>query len=175
MSREDDNLIIRKARPEDAEEIVAYLNAAGGESDNLLFGKNEFRLNAEQESAYIADINQKETSVMLVGLMEGEIISVGIISSPARPRIAHAADLSISVRKAWWNRGIGGRILEELLGFARGNGVTRLVQLSVRTDNLGAVKIYRRAGFEEVGTIRGSTRIGDAYFDTLLMCLYLKE
>lgn len=168
-----DALIIRKARPEDAEEIVAYLNAVGGESDNLLFGENEFRLNAEQERAYIEDINQKKTSVMLVGALEDQIVSVGIVSAPARPRIAHTADLSISVRKACWNLGIGRRMLAELMRFARENDVTRLVQLSVRTDNLGAVKLYREAGFEEVGIVRGSTRIGSQYFDTMSMCCYI--
>lgn len=34
-------LEIRKATPEDAAQLLAYLNQIGGESDNLLFGANE--------------------------------------------------------------------------------------------------------------------------------------
>ena len=36
------NLILRKANGNDAEKMIEYLNTVGGESDNLLFGKNEF-------------------------------------------------------------------------------------------------------------------------------------
>ena len=39
-----ENLIIREAIQEDAEKMLCYLNQIGGESDNLLFGYNEFRL-----------------------------------------------------------------------------------------------------------------------------------
>lgn len=31
-------MVIRKARPEDAEKILAYLRQIGGETDNLTFG-----------------------------------------------------------------------------------------------------------------------------------------
>ncbi len=37
-------LILRKPTEEDSEAMIEYLNIVGGESDNLLFGKNELDL-----------------------------------------------------------------------------------------------------------------------------------
>lgn len=37
-------LLINKAQRADAFRIVEYLNIVGGESDNLLFGANEFHI-----------------------------------------------------------------------------------------------------------------------------------
>ncbi|MGL5353155.1 MAG: hypothetical protein ACRDA5_07500 [Clostridium sp.] len=43
-----DWLILRAALPEDAINIIDYLNIIGGESDNLLFGYNEIKITVEQ-------------------------------------------------------------------------------------------------------------------------------
>lgn len=40
--RNGQQLVLRKPIIEDAESIIEYLNLVGGESDNLLFGKDEF-------------------------------------------------------------------------------------------------------------------------------------
>lgn len=40
-------LILRKPIVDDAKGIIEYFNIVGGESENLLFGKGEFRLTVE--------------------------------------------------------------------------------------------------------------------------------
>lgn len=51
--KNDKVLTIRKASPYDAKYIVEYLNIVDGESDNLLFGKDEFHLSEQDEAKYI--------------------------------------------------------------------------------------------------------------------------
>ena len=41
-------LILREATVDDANDIIEYLNIVGGESNNLLFGEDEFKLTIEQ-------------------------------------------------------------------------------------------------------------------------------
>lgn len=53
-----DTLILRAPIEEDAKNMIDYLNIVGGESDNLLFGKDEFRLSVEQEVEYIKKVHQ---------------------------------------------------------------------------------------------------------------------
>ena len=77
-------LTLRKAEKGDAANILAYLNQIGGESDNLLFGKDGMQMPVEAEEAYIESVNASETSVMLVGLVENEIACVGSISASSR-------------------------------------------------------------------------------------------
>jgi [ribosomal protein S18]-alanine N-acetyltransferase len=68
---------------------------------------------------------------------------------------------TIGVDPAYQGRGIGRRLLDELLGFAAG----AVVHLEVRTDNAPALALYRRAGFTQVGLRRRYYRVSgaDAY------------
>jgi tRNA threonylcarbamoyl adenosine modification protein YeaZ/ribosomal-protein-alanine acetyltransferase len=68
---------------------------------------------------------------------------------------------TIGVDPAYQGRGIGRRLLAELLNFA-GGGV---VHLEVRTDNAAAIALYRSVGFTEVGLRRRYYRVSgaDAY------------
>jgi [ribosomal protein S18]-alanine N-acetyltransferase len=68
---------------------------------------------------------------------------------------------TIGVDPAYQGRGIGRRLLDELLNFA-GDAV---VHLEVRTDNATAIGLYRSVGFTEVGLRRRYYRVSgaDAY------------
>ena len=68
---------------------------------------------------------------------------------------------TIGVDPAYQGRGIGRRMLDELLNIAAGG----VVHLEVRTDNATAIALYRSVGFTEVGLRRRYYRISgaDAY------------
>jgi len=68
---------------------------------------------------------------------------------------------TIGVHPAYQGRGIGRRMLDELLNIAAG----AVVHLEVRTDNAAAIALYRSVGFTEVGLRRRYYRVSgaDAY------------
>jgi tRNA threonylcarbamoyl adenosine modification protein YeaZ/ribosomal-protein-alanine acetyltransferase len=68
---------------------------------------------------------------------------------------------TIGVDPAYQGRGIGRRLLAELLNFAAGS----VVHLEVRTDNAAAIALYRSVGFTQVGLRRRYYRVSgaDAY------------
>jgi ribosomal-protein-alanine N-acetyltransferase len=68
---------------------------------------------------------------------------------------------TIGVDPACQGRGIGRRLLDELLEFADGG----VIYLEVRTDNEAAIALYRSVGFEQIGVRRRYYRVSgaDAY------------
>ncbi len=68
---------------------------------------------------------------------------------------------TIGVDTAYQGRGIGRRMLDELLRCADGG----VVYLEVRTDNEAAIALYSSAGFEQVGLRKRYYRVSgaDAY------------
>jgi ribosomal-protein-alanine N-acetyltransferase len=60
---------------------------------------------------------------------------------------------NIAVDPNWRGRGLGGRLLERVLAIARGRGVKDLF-LEVRESNHVARELYRRRGFESIGSRR---------------------
>lgn len=166
-------LLISKAVKEDAEKIIEYLNLIGGESDNLLFGKNGFDMSVENEKKFIDNINSSKTSALFIGKINSEIVCIGSIQSSGKERIAHQSNIAISVKKKYWNNGIGTQLTQTLVEFARNNGVTEILHLGVKYDNANAIKLYEKMGFEKIGLYKNFFKINGAYFDEVLMNLYL--
>lgn len=168
-------LTLRKPEEQDAKSILSYLNQVGGESDNLLFGEDEFPLTVEQETSYLKSLEGRSGTLMLLGLLDSEIVSVAQISSLSRKRIAHNAEIALSVKKAHWQKGIGLSMMEELLAFARYTGTIRTVSLGVKADNETAIRLYEKLGFEKIGVHKDYFLIRGEYFDELLMDLRISE
>lgn len=166
-------LSITKAIIEDASDIIEYLNIVGGESDNLLFGKNEFHLTLEQEEQFIENINQSSTSVLVIGRIGNRIASVASVSAPVRERIAHTCEIALSVRGEFWGIGVGEAVLSFLIDFARQTDIISVIHLKVRTDNLNAIHLYEKSGFEKIGLYKNFFKINGVYCDALLMNLYI--
>ena len=145
--KDGQELTLRKAEKADAANILAYLNQVGGESDNLLFGKDGMQMPVEAEEEFIESTNGCKTSVLLVGLVENEVACVGSISASSRERIAHLGEVAVSVAKKYWRLGIGEALMKELIAFARQTGKLKTLYLGVRDGNGGAVALYRKLGF----------------------------
>jgi ribosomal-protein-alanine N-acetyltransferase len=81
---------------------------------------------------------------------DGECVGYAVLSSGA----GEAHVLNLCVAEASRRRGIGGRLLQDMTGFAQSAGA-RDIYLEVRPSNLGALRLYRARGFTQVGIRRG--------------------
>ena len=163
---------IREARAEDAEALLAYVKRIGGESDNLTFDGNGFPITVEQEQHFLENVHSDPGSIHLIALKDGKIIADGSLSGFPR-RMSHRAGLGISVVRDEWNHGIGSMLMERLIGFAKESGI-ELINLEVRADNDSAIHLYEKYGFRSIGTSPAYFKIGDQYFDFVLMVLDLR-
>ncbi len=88
----------------------------------------------------------------------GALIGYGGISRLGRTPPFEYEIHTIGVEPAYQGRGIGRRLLDELLNIADG----AVVHLEVRTDNDPAIALYRSVGFAAVGVRRRYYRISGA-------------
>ena len=146
----DMDIVIRKADREDAAEILQYLNKVGGETDNLTFGSEGVPFTIEMEEDFISQIENSCDSVMLLATESGRIVGNASLNRLPR-RMSHRGDFAVSVLKEYWNKGIGGRLLEEIIAFAKEN-CFEVIDLQVRCDNVSAIHLYEKYGFEKIGT-----------------------
>ena len=143
------NIKIEKASPLDAKEILTYLKQVGGETDNLTFGAEGLSLSVEAETEYIADMENSVDNIMLVAKEGGKIIGIASLNRLPR-RMSHRGDFGISVAKQYWNRGIGGNLMTEIIKFAKLNKF-EVIDLQVRSDNESAIHLYKKFGFKKIG------------------------
>ena len=166
---------IRRATAADAEAILACCKVIGGESDNLTFGAEGVSITVEREREYLESIRCSDRQLYLVATEGDEIVGTAVFSAFAKPRLAHRGEISISVKKAMWGQHIGTRFMEEIIRFAKEMARVELISLEVRSDNARAIGLYRKFGFETIGTFRGYMKINGEYIDCDIMQLWLRS
>ena len=166
--------VIEKARPEDAAELLYLLNAIGGETDNLTFGAEGVPFSVEEETAFLKSLELSTSSVMFVAKKNGEMVGSASFSGMTRERMKHRGEFAISVRKSEWGQGVGSKLLEAVIDFAKHTAHAEIISLEVRKDNLRAIRLYEKYGFQKIGSFPGFFKINGEYVDFELMNLYLK-
>jgi len=89
--------------------------------------------------------------------------------------LRHIADLNIAVNLGWQNKGIGRRLLEQLIDRAKKSSDIEKIQLNVRASNIPATSPYKKMGFQEEGRLKNRVKIKDRYIDDFIMGLELKK
>lgn len=163
---------IEKARPEDAQAMIAYMNVVGCETENLSFGNEGYPVSEAEEEEIIREKNQSSRNALFLARKNGEIVGSASIEAFSY-RKAHRAEFGISVVKAAWGQGIGSKLLEKVIQHAKEQQIA-IIECQVRSDNERAIRLYQKYGFIKIGTYPGYFRIGDTDIDFDLMNLYIQ-
>jgi RimJ/RimL family protein N-acetyltransferase len=81
--------------------------------------------------------------------------------------------LGISVDQEYRNRGIGRKMMEYLLDWAKNNKEIKRIELLVFETNENAIELYTKMGFEIEGRKRKAVYKDGQYIDELVMGLLL--
>ena len=164
--------LYREAEASDAAALIEYNSTVGSETDNLSFDGETFRISEEREAKFIDRFHRSDRDIMLVALCGDKIVANAILECERTKRYNHRAELSITVLKEFWGKGIGSTLMSMLIDFAREKKI-KSIYLEVRGDNLRAISLYRKFGFEKIGEYKDFFKIKNEYFDADFMVLQL--
>ena len=164
---------IEKAAPGDATILLEYLRQVGGETDNLTFGPEGMPFSVKADAEFISNMENSIDNIMLLAKNDEKILGCASLKRLPR-RMKHRGDLAISVAKDYWNKGIGSRLLENIIVFARENDF-HIIDLQVRSDNKSAIHLYEKYGFKKIGEHPAFFRISGENISFDIMCLELNE
>jgi RimJ/RimL family protein N-acetyltransferase len=160
-------VIVRPAQPSDAEGLTELGTAVGSEPEGWLVTTNGWRT-VNDERRYLRAIRRYPNAAVFVAEDEGAIVGRLSVARDQHPASAHVADLGLMVAASHRRRGIGTRLLDAAVAWARESGVKKL-ELHVFPWNEAAIRLYERYGFVKEGYRRNHYRRGAEFVDAILM------
>jgi ribosomal protein S18 acetylase RimI-like enzyme len=85
--------------------------------------------------------------------------------------MVHRCLLGMGVHREWRRLGMGQRLLDVAIEWAKADQQMEWIDLQVVASNGAAVRLYERAGFTETGFIRDCFRMDGRQVDYLSMAL----
>lgn len=153
-------ILIRASEPEDLSDLTEVLN-----QPRAVWGTMQvpFTSIAERRRKYEA-----RPDTHLVAVIEGKVIgTLGLMRGEGRR--GHSATLGMAVHDAYAGRGAGTALMAAIMEQADRWLNIRRLELSVWTDNVRAIALYERFGFEHEGVLRSYAWRDGAYADAASM------
>lgn len=161
---------IRAATEEDAENMLAIQSEVLEEVDYLITTLEEFQQTIDEQRKWIQGKLENERELILIAQYQEKIVGWLVFQSPNRKRLAHTGSFGMMILKEYRGLGIGKRLLEKLLKWAELNPYIEKISLGVFSTNESAIALYKKMGFVEEGRKINEIKLNDKqYIDDVLM------
>ena len=91
------HVIVERARPEDAAELLEFTKIIGAQSDNLTYGAEGIGASVEQETDFLKGLYDSQKEIFLVAKAGGKIVGTANFAASQKPRLSHRGEIGISV------------------------------------------------------------------------------
>lgn len=160
--------IIRSAEVGDAKSLISFLEHVSKESENLTYGPEDLLPTLEKERSVLKSMIDSETSFFINAMLNKKVIGNLGFNGGTRSRVKHCGEFGVSVLKEYWGNGVASALIENMLKWAEAGSITK-INLRVREDNIRAIALYEKFGFEKEGILRREFKIDDMYYDFIMM------
>lgn len=168
-----ESLHIREAHPTDADAYRTHMLAILAEPDiDSPYTPAEYPRTVAEEADNIALYARLDNALFLVVLTpSGAVVGSLRLLGGTLQAVRHSADLALYISAGYRGQGMGRRLLEMGIAWARQSGVLRRIQLEVYARNAPAIRLYRSCGFHVEGRREKAMFQGGAFLDEVLMGL----
>lgn len=170
----EDILLIRPAGHGDARFLAELQKRIEGESDFLLYGKDERSLSTQKVRKQIIEWNQSSHSIILLAILNGQHVGYLMVIGNNAQRAAHRAALVLGVQEEAQGKGIASSLLQKAEEWAITKAISRF-ELTVLETNDRARKLFEKKGYESEGIRRNSMIIHDKSHNEIYMAKTLVD
>ena len=162
---------VRRDSLDDAAGVAAVLNSVIAEGCYTALAGH---FTPEAELAFLQSLGPR--SEIFVAEVAGQISGFQVIEPfvTYTPTMDHVCHLGTYVRARFRGRGLGRRLAEVTLAFARAHGYEKAVVYVLAGNELGQA-YYRGLGFETRGVLTRQTKIAGQYHDEVFMEMHFGD
>lgn len=157
--------ILKTPEIEDAEKMLENIRACSGETEFLSRCAEDWAgATVENEEKWIRKCRECENTLLIACFIDGEAVGSSDISFLNGIKTSHRAVLGITIRKKYWNIGIGSAMFEVLMKAAEEHEKTEIVELEFIEGNERAKALYEKFGFEVISVKPKSFKLKDGTY-----------
>ncbi|WP_051074467.1 GNAT family N-acetyltransferase [Fangia hongkongensis] len=166
--RSADEVIMRRALPEDTEAICQIIQQESVYKDTLQYPYRQ----TEHKRKRLAEFT--DHAIFLVAVLEGSVIGEVGVNIEKNPRRSYAGNISIILDENYRSMGIASKMLSTLVELSDNWLGLKRLELTVFYDNNPAICLYEKHGFKVEGRLCQYALRAGKYVDVLTMAR-LKE
>ena len=156
----------------DAKHFLELNHQLDGETKFMLLEPSERNTTVEQVQKRIENTLLKDNEAVFVVEVENMLVGYASVIGGRLNRTKHKASVVTGILQEYAGKGIGGRLFDTLVRWAKDSPLQRL-ELTVMIHNDRAIALYRKFGFQIEGTHKGSLMVDGVQVDEYTMALLL--
>lgn len=172
-------VIIRSAEIADMAELIKLrIEMVSACPDSFLDDYGELsEWSAADWGRWFSRLTEHPNSCLLVAQVGEELVGIVGCKGVSHRRARHVATLvGVGVLPQFRGQGIGRRLLEEIISWAKTKTKIERLQLTVYADNLSAISFYEKLGFKKEGLFENYAKsVNGHYQDGLMMAMFFKR
>ncbi len=168
-------VLLRSPRVDEAGQLLEYLDVVRRETNGILYSPEDTIPSLEEETDWVRGKRDCQVGTHIAAEVDGVIVGLAGIDQPKFARQHHIGSVGISIRSVWCDRGLGTRMMRELVEYARHEPALEILTLNVLSTNPRAHAVYRKVGFKDDGRLPGRIKLNGAYVDLCEMSLCVNE
>jgi len=160
-------------RPPKMSDLNSLLEMINSLVDEKAFITVQKKLTYKEEKEYLKKIIKDKNSIHLFLLIDGKVVGNSMVAIGNKDE-KHIGEIGISLKKEARGLGLGEKLFKEVINKAIKKFKLRILSLGVHGKNKIAQNLYKKMGFEILGTIKGGVNHYNKYEDLIKMVKYLK-
>ena len=120
-------------------------------------------------SEHLSELKARPGSLFLIARGALEPTGFLFVTPRMQTKLRHTAELNMGLRHADRGKGVGNQLVSAALSQLKAQGIIEILYLMVRADNIAAIRLYEGHGFEALATLARDTKVGERYYDGILM------
>lgn len=161
---------LRSPQKSDALDLISHLKQMANDTNYLSRYPEEVDITVTNEEKFLEYLTQSKTDFFINAYIDDYLVGNLFLNAvDRRLKFQHRATIGISIKKEYWNLGIGSVLINEAISNAIKLGYEQL-ELEVASKNTVAIRLYEKYGFVKYGELPNGFKFKDGtYCNQLLM------
>ena len=173
--RNGQKLILHSPDMFDAEQLLEHMKKTSAETYFMSRYPEEITVSVESQARFLQMIENDADNFMLAAYIDGRMVGNSAVTRVRENfKCCHRANFGISLQEEVCGLGLGRIMMQEILEIVKQTAFEQL-ELTVFAENVRAIRLYEKVGFEKVGILPRAYKLKDgSYHDEVQMVYEIK-